>query len=117
MEPACGVAPITTFVVVLVVRVLMSPPMARPQTPPPSWPGRALGGALTNAEDWVRNAVLAALIEEISEFTAPPPAKGRKGVTPPAPSAPVPLQLAIAAVDAESAKANVAPARMPFPRP
>jgi hypothetical protein len=79
--------------------------------------GAGFEGALTKAVDWVRNAVFAVLIAEIRELTAPPEANGRKGVKPfgpGTPSAPVPLQSAIAAVDvrtaAKAAPANVQPA-------
>src|SRR5262249_26128198 len=77
------------------------PPMARAQTPPPSWFGRGFGGALTNALDCVRKAVLAVLMAEISELTAPPEANGRKGDS--AAPTPVPVQSAMAPVDAPSA--------------
>src|SRR5262245_9039564 len=66
------------------------------------------------AVDWVRNAVLAVLMAEIRELTAPPAANGRKGETPVGPGtakAPVPEQFAIAAVEVSSA-ASAVPAKV-----
>src|ERR1700687_4873419 len=40
--------------------IVSSPPTPRTHTPPPSWPGCGLAGALTNAVLCVRNAVFAA---------------------------------------------------------
>src|SRR5689334_6407973 len=102
------------FVVVLELLVVMSPPMARVQTPPPSWFGLGFGGALTNALDWVRNAVLAVLMAETSELTALPEANGSNGDSTPA--TPVPVQSAIAAGDAPSAATTTTLANPVRPR-
>ena len=78
-----------------------------------------MGGALTKAVDWVRNAVFAVLMAETSEATAPPDANGRKGVTPCGPAtanAPVPLHPAKAAEDADSMTTKPALAKVQPPQ-
>src|SRR5262249_13444570 len=47
-----------------------SPPTPRTHTPPPSWPGCGLGGALTKAVLWVRNAALAAILLDVAVTAA-----------------------------------------------
>src|ERR1700730_1240904 len=56
-----------------VVFSVTSPPMTRPQTPPPGWSGAGFAGAETNALPcWVRNAVLTLPIApEIAAPAAP----------------------------------------------